>query len=447
MAASRKLPPSKLEACVAGVLARHVPPGSRLLLGLSGGLDSVVLLNVLVSLRARHPFDLAAVHVHHGLSPNADVWADFCAHLCAAHAVPLTVERVQIDRVDPAGVEAAARRERHRVFDRCAADFLLTAHHQDDQAETFLLQALRGAGPKGLAAMAECQRQPGGRATRLRPLLDVSRAALRAMAHTAGLEWIEDESNLDTRHRRNALRQDVLPRLTAHFPAAGATLARAAALQAEAAGLLDDLARLDAVGVLGGARLDCAALACLARPRARNLLRHFIAQQGVRLPAARRLDEILKQLCDARADARVCVELEAAEIRRYRGGAYVVPVRALPQPVVWQGGPALVLPGLGTLRLHETLGQGLRRDALATERTLLDVRRGGERLRLTPGGPTRSLKTLLQERAVPPWARARVPVLRLGDAVLWAAGFGCNADWLAGEGEPGWVPDWHPAGP
>lgn len=431
---------------MADALARHVPPGARLVLALSGGLDSVVLLHVLAPLRGQHPFELAAVHVHHGLSPNADAWADFCARTCAAHGVTLTIERVRIDRADPAGIEAAARRERQRVFARCAADFLLTAHHQDDQAETFLLQALRGAGPKGLAAMAECQHRSGTRMATLRPLLNVSRADLLETARAAGLAWVEDESNQDLRYRRNALRHVVMPQLAAHFPAAGGTLARAAAHQAEAAALLDELARCDAEGALAEDRLDCAALARLALPRARNLLRYFIVAQEGRLPGMHRLDEALKQLTMARTDARVRVALDGAEIRRYRGAAYVVPLRPLPQPVTWPGGGQLDLPGVGSLRLSEAIGQGLRRAAIEPGLTVLAPRAGGEHLRLAPGGPTRSLKTLLQERAVPPWERERTAVLRQGENVLWVAGFGCNADWLAGPGEPGWIPEWHPFG-
>ncbi|MEW6119896.1 MAG: tRNA lysidine(34) synthetase TilS [Pseudomonadota bacterium] len=425
------------------VLARHVPPGSRLLLALSGGLDSTTLLHILAPLRSEQAFELAAVHVHHGLSPNADAWADFCTRLCAAHEVPLRVEHVQVDRADPAGIEAAARRERHRAFERCEADFLLTAHHLDDQAETFLLQALRGAGPRGLAAMAECQHRSGERMVRLRPLLGVSRADLLEAARAAGLAWVEDESNLDTRYRRNALRQEILPRLALHVPAAATTLARAAAHQAEAAALLDELARLDAREALDGERLDCTALARLTPARARNLLRHFIAGQGVRLPGVHRLDEALRQLTSARVDARVCVELGGAQIRRYRGGAYVVPAHTLPEPMVWRGEAELCLAGLGTLRLREAVGQGLRKEALQAGVTVLVPRSGGERVRLASGGPLRSLKTLLQARAVPPWTRDRVAVLRQGDAVLWVSGFGCNADWVAGAGEPGWVPVWH----
>jgi tRNA(Ile)-lysidine synthase len=448
MAASRKpLPNRAIVADVADVLARHVPPHARLVLALSGGLDSTVLLHALAALRESHPFELRAMHVHHGLSPHADAWADFCERLCTSHAVELTVHRVQIACDDAAGIEAAARRERQSIFAALDADFLLTAHQQDDQAETLLLQLLRGAGPKGLAGMAELQRRSGWRAAQLRPLLGTARADLLAYAQANGLAWVDDESNLDTRYRRNALRREVMPRLAEHFPGAGATLARAAALQAEAAELLDDLARLDAAAAIAGERLDCAALATLSPARARNLLRHFVDLQGQPMPSARRLNEALHQLLDARQDARVRVRIgPTAEIRRFRGHVYVVPVSAAPLvPVVWHGEAELSLPASGTLRLHAAVGQGLARRRLESGRVTLGWRAGGEHLRLAPQGPLRSLKNLLQERAVAPWLRECLPILTCEGDLVWAAEIGCHADWLASPDEPGLVPDWQPA--
>jgi tRNA(Ile)-lysidine synthase len=427
---------------VAACLARHVPPHARLVLGLSGGLDSTVLLHVLLALRDQHPFELRAVHVHHGLSPHADAWADFCTRLCTAHAVQSSIHHVKIARDDAAGIEAAARRERQRIFAALDADFLLTAHQRDDQAETFLLQVLRGAGPKGLAAMAELQPRPGWRPAQLRPLLGVARAALQDYAQSHDLDWVDDESNRDTRYRRNALRQQVMPLLAAHFPGSGATLARAAALQADAADLLDDLARLDAAEAIAADRLDCAALVRLSTPRARNLLRYFIEQHGQPMPSVRRLDEALHQLRDAQADARVRVRLGAVEVWRFRGGAYLVPLApATVQPVVWQGEASLWVPAAGvSVQMEVVIGAGLKRDALAAGEVTLGVRQGGERLRLHAGGPHRSLKNLLQEHAIPPWQRDRLPLLWCDGRLAWAAGIGLDADLLASPGEPGLLP-------
>lgn len=428
---------------MADVLARHVAPNARLVLALSGGLDSVVLLHALQALRGRFAFGLRAVHVHHGLSPHADSWVDFCTRLCATHAVELSVHRVQIAPGDPAGIEAAARRERQRIFAAIDADWLLTAHHQNDQAETLLLQLLRGAGPKGLAAMPEARVRLGWGAAQLRPLLAVARDEIRDYAQTHGLAWVEDASNQDVRFRRNVLRHQVMPVLTAAFTGAAATLARAATLQADAAELLDDLARLDAATAIAGNRLDCAALATCSLPRARNLLRLFVEQQGLLMPSFRRLNETLHQLLDARQDARVCVRLGGHEIRRFRGGAYLVP--AMPLTVAeaaWRGEPQLMLPGLGELHFQAVVGEGLKRRSLESGRVTLGLRQGGERLRLMPGGPTRSLKNLLQERAMEPWLRECLPVLKCDGETVWADTVGCHADWLAAADEPGLLPVW-----
>ncbi|MDO9219612.1 MAG: tRNA lysidine(34) synthetase TilS, partial [Thiobacillus sp.] len=363
----------------------------------------------------------------------------FCVEWCASHAVELTVHRVQIARADAAGIEAAARRERQRVFAALDTDFLLTAHHLNDQAETLMLQLLRGAGPKGLAAMAEVQRRRGWLAAHWRPLLGVTRANLLDYARAHQLAWVEDESNQDIRFRRNALRQSVLPLLNTHFPGADTTLARAAGLQAEAAELLDDLARLDAAAAISGERLDCSCLDALSMPRARNLLRYFIEQHGHPLPNARQLNEALQQLRDARKDARVCVSLGRDELWRYRSGAYLVPnAPVFAEPVRWRGETVLHVPAAGVdVGLDAVVGTGLKRTILEAGVVTLGVRKGGERLRLHPGGPHRSLKNLLQEHAIPPWQRDHLPLLWCNGQLLWAANIGQNADALAAPGEPG----------
>jgi tRNA(Ile)-lysidine synthase len=443
MAATRKrLSNKQVVSVVADSLSRHVPAHARLVLALSGGIDSVVLLHLLCILREQYSVELQAVHVHHGLSSQAGNWAEFCAQLCETHAVELSIHRVHIADADPAGIEAAARRARQQVFSGLDADFIVTAHQQDDQAETLLLQLLRGAGPKGMAAMAELQRQPGWRAAHLRPLLGVSRETIQDYALTHTLPWVEDDSNQDIRFRRNALRLQVMPLLQSYFPGASTTLARAASLQAEAAGLLDDLARLDAAEAIAHDRLDCAALAALSLPRARNLLRHFIESQGQPMPSERRLNEALRQVGEARDDAAVRVGLGSVNLVRFRGGVYLAPC-APPwsEPVRWLGETCLEVPGAGVaVQFDAVVGAGLRRTVLESAIVTLGVRRGGERLRLHAGGPHRSLKNLMQERAIPPWQRQRLPLLWCGDQLVWAAGIGLDADALAAPGEPGLLP-------
>ncbi len=441
MAPSRKALKNKAVAdTVAEAIASHLSRDASLVLGLSGGLDSVVLFHLVWACQPTLGFRFSCVHVHHGLSANADPWAEFCRGLCAEHDVPFDLQRVSVARDDPAGVEAAARAARRRVFAVIEADALLTAHHQDDQAETLLLQLLRGAGPKGLAAMAAWHHPPGWKAAQLRPLIGVGRADIRAYAEQHRLRWVEDESNLDSRHRRNALRNELLPQLGQHFPGCAATLARAAALQAEAAELLDDLAAIDAAAAVSDGGLDCVALARLTPARQRNLLRHFIAAQGYRLPNEKRLEQGLQQLLNASRDAQVCVNLGEVELHRFRGQARLVPHAAegSSDTVEWHGEALLDLPWLAQpLRFSAATGAGVKREWLEAGPVEVRKRQGGERLRPVAGGPHRSLKNLLQEAAIPPWQRNTLPLLWCRGQLAWAAGVGYDADCLAEPGEAG----------
>ena len=410
------------------------------MLGLSGGIDSVSLLHALCHPRFLH-FVVSCVHVHHGLSPQADAWADFCEALCARSGVSLKVHRVVIQRDDPAGIEGAARAARHQVFAQLDADVVLTAHHQNDQAETLLLQLLRGAGPKGLAGMAEWQRHANWRAAQLRPWLQITRAQIEHYAREHALQWIDDESNTNTVYSRNYLRHSLLPLLAQRFPSVVPTLARSAALQAEASELLQDLAQRDAESCVTDKRLDCECLAAMSLPRARNLLRWFIAQQGLRMPSERRLDEGLRQLLHAANDARVSVAMQAGiELRRYRHGAYLVPVRACATQtrVRWQGEPVLRLLHAGwEVAFNRVQGAGLSLAKLNAAQVELGVRQGGERIRLQQNGAHRSLKNLLQETGMPPWQRDCVPLLWCDSQLVWADGIGFDQDYLATADEPG----------
>lgn len=429
-----------LHAALANALQRHTSPGLKLVLGLSGGIDSVSLLHAL-----RHPqfshYEMSCVHVHHGLSPQADAWADFCETLCAQYGLALRVHRVLVNRDDPAGIEGAARAARQQVFAQLDADVLLTAHHQNDQAETLLLQLLRGAGPKGLAAMAEWQPRSGWRAAQLRPWLQITRMQIERYAREQALEWIEDDSNSDTAYSRNFVRHDLLPLLARRFRTVVPTLARSAALQAEASELLQDLAQLDAASCITDKRLDCRCLASLSIPRARNLLRWFIEQHGLRMPSQRRLDEGLRQLLHAAHDARVSVTMQAGiELRRYQHSAYLVPVRecATQAHVCWRGEPTLRLERAGwEIAFNPVQGAGLSLAKLKTAQVELGVRQGGERIRLKQNSTHRSLKNLLQEMGMPPWQRACLPLLWCDGQLVWADGIGFDADYLATADEDG----------
>lgn len=445
MASSRKLlradpRSSGLPQHLAVFLRRHVPPSSRLLLALSGGLDSCVLLDLLTRAAANHACTLSALHVHHGISPNADAWAEFARSLCAARGIPCRVVRVEVPRDSGLGLEAAAREARYAVLCAEAADFVVLAHHRDDQAETLLLQLLRGAGVGGLAGMGAAKDRL------LRPLLDVPRAALAAYAATHGLVWINDASNLDPRHDRNFLRHRILPELQQRFPAAGVTLARSAGHLAEAAALLNEVAQQDAAQWVVAGRLRLQGLRALSAPRARNLLRYWLGCHGVApAPATRRVQELERQLLQAGENAQVCVTLPGGSVHRYRGEAWFEPATTSAFAARrWRGETVLDLPG-GRLLFSRCQNRGLDCAAVETGVVWIRPRSGGECLRPDARRPVRDLRHLFQEAGLPAWRRPHWPLIYLDDRLAAVPGIGVACDLQAQAGQEGWWPEWLPA--
>ena len=399
----------------------------------------MVLLDALCALAAAHPFELGAVHVNHGLSPNAEEWTSFCAERCAARGVPLSVQRLTLRR-NAASLEARARAERYARLDASGADVIALAHHADDQAETVLLQLLRGAGARGLSAMPRFR---PGKPALLRPLLGCTRSMLGAYAKSRNLEWIEDESNSQTRHKRNLLRHQVVPLLAAHFPGYPATLARAAELQAEAADLMDALAAHDAAGASTGPALERAQLKLLSPPRARNLLRWFVHRQGLRPPSQARLAEMLRQLDGAAADARIRLEHDGAVIGCHRGLIAVHAAAPGAFSLVWHGEPDVTLPA-GVLHFRSTRGDGVSAERLARAKVTLRSRVGGERMQIAANRPRRALKRLLQEARMPPWQREALPLVWCDDELAAVPGIGVAPAFQAAPGEAAWTVAWQP---
>ena len=433
---------------VAARIAPLLPAHSSILIGLSGGVDSVVLLHLLHELAPRFSWRLSALHVHHGISQNADAWAKFCAGLCALHQITLHIEHVDIAPLRAHGIEAAARKLRHAVFAAQTCDFVALAHHADDQAETLLLQLLRGAGPLGMAGMPELRPLAGSRAGIFRPLLGFARADIEAWARGRGLEWIDDESNDDTARQRNFVRHRVLPLIEERFPAARATAARAAAHLAEAGALLGELARLDLAMLDREKDVAVAALRQLGPMRAKNALRSLLQSRAIPAPTAAQLDELYRQLVDAREDRTVLLKIQDWELRRYRGRIRIARVHApLPRNFreVWTGENRLPLLKLGgVLKFKPEDGRGLSVEQLRRAEVTVRLREGGERLRPDARRPRRALKKLMQERGIPPWQRARWPVLYCGEHLVCVPGIGEDCAWQAGPGEPGLILSWEP---
>jgi tRNA(Ile)-lysidine synthase len=373
----------------------------RTAVALSGGVDSVVLLH-----RMKNEPGIRAVHVHHGLSPNADAWAAFCRRLCRQWRIPLAVHKVRVEKSGK-GLEAAARDARYAVFKKERADVIALAHNLDDQAETVLMNLLRGAGLRGASGMQPRLRL--GDKQLVRPLLGVSRREILEYASRHGLEWIEDESNADESLTRNFVRLRLGPLVESRFPQWKRALARAAQL-------------FSRKGVEGA-----------------DLLRAYLRSQGLGAPSEAKLVEMLKQLTSG--GARTRLEHDGAAIRVYRGRLMQEPGRKTGQfsPRPWKGERRVPIPELGG-ELRFTPGDGI--DSRWIKRNDLEIRMraGGERLQLHPRRPRRTLKNLFQEAGVPSWARERLPLLYCGNALVWAPGLGVDVRYRG----RGLVPEWRP---
>jgi tRNA(Ile)-lysidine synthase len=421
---------------------------------LSGGIDSVVLLDVLRAASRARGFRVRALHVNHGLSPHAERWEKFCQAHCRSRRIPFQAARVVV-RGGGANVEAEARNARYAAFARDGGRIVALAHNRDDQAETLLLQLLRGAGLRGLSAMPAVrvvgpagERAPLQRL--LRPLLAVSREEIEVYAARRRLAWVEDESNRQDRFARNFLRARIVPELEQRFPGCSAALARSSAHIATAAALLDDLALIDAASALRAQRLQVAALVALGRARAANLLRYFLRMHGLSMPSADHLDEMLDQLCNARSDANPLVILEGMSLRRFRGSIELVPLQPVDRKaraIRWNGEARLALPQGGELCMQRTRGHGVSAACLAAGIVTVRRREGGERMQLESERPRRTLKNLLQEARVTPWQRERMPLLYLDEQLVWAPLIGAACAFRAKGREHALLFSWRELGP
>lgn len=438
---------SPVAQAVAQCLTDHELAGRSVTVGLSGGLDSVVLLHALANRASAFPLNLSALHVHHGLSPNADQWTEHCAALCDAWQVSLRVVRVSIDPHDPRGIESAARAARYEAYEAEPADAVALAHHADDQAETVLLQLLRGAGPPGLAAMPAQRRLRSG-ALLVRPFLDVPRPALLEYAVALGLVWVEDDSNTDDRYRRNALRLHLMPVLDRHFAGYRTTLGRVARNAADAAHLAEVLGRVDlaACEVPGG--LSVARLAALDPVRRANVVRTWLRGQAIDPPRRDSLLEGLTQMVAASDNARPELRFCNHRLMRHRDRLCLVgaaPAEVRPWRFVWCGETSFTLPDGRCWTAHRVTGAGVRASSLGQGEITLTPRTGGERLRIANNRPRRSLKNLLQEAGLPAWERERLVIVRRDGIPLHVPGLGTEPDHAAAVDEAGWV--FEPADP
>jgi tRNA(Ile)-lysidine synthase len=426
MASSRKSQPSLKTA-------------KRIAVAFSGGLDSVVLLDSVCKSQAQNPhLEIFAFHIHHGLQKTADEWLIFCEKLAKKYRIQFDFRLLHLDKQD-GNIEARARAGRYEALvDLCeeyGVQDLLLAHHQNDQAETVLLQLLRGAGVAGLAAMPYSKVLSAGNhsVTIWRPLLNQGRSELEAYAKEHRLKWIEDPSNQERKYRRNAIRKDIIPRLGKIQPEAVANVARSAALLSDAQILLDRLAEQDGKSIFTKDAVKLRPLLKLAQddlPAANNVLRYWLKKSDLAMPSQERLHAWWRDLTTVRPSAQLEWSHDGKRIRLWRDVLQVV-LEAQGEWVFKAVTASSKKPGLPTSWVNQ---------ALKNQLVAARPRVGSEKLQVKPNSPRKTLKNLFQEGAVPPWLRG-APLLYVADELIAVAGVGVSYPHLVYSGSRVW-PEW-----
>ena len=420
----------------------------------SGGLDSSVLLHLIAQYAVTHQHKLFAFHVHHGISANADQWSAHCAAECAKLNVTFDERRITLVNPGKTGVEEAARNSRYAALGEMCRQhqvpLILMGHHLDDQAETVLLQLLRGSGVAGLSGMDKCNIAPtlfGDASVQMaRPLLKMSRAELEKYAALHNIAYVEDESNRDPRYARNALRCHVMPMLTQYFGGFQERLTRTAGHMQSSKKMLIELAELDMATCVAGNSLQVEALRKLSAERQDNLLRYWFSLQDLRMPSSAWLSEARDQLLSAKDDAQVCVTHPECHIRRHRDRVFLTPRDDLDREEIdpiafrWHGESEIAFPIYGGVlhfdvveqaALNEPAEQGVDPEWLRQQALKLQYRSGGERLKLAQNRPTKPLKYLYQAVDIPAWERETLPMVHCAGKLLFAAGLGMDSHQFA----------------
>lgn len=418
------------------------------LIGLSGGLDSVVLLHTLAELRTQSKIKchLRALHVNHQLQDKADAWQQHCQNICARLDVEFSSIKVSISVTS--GLENAARDARYQAFEEALkpGEVLLLAHHRDDQMETLLLRLMRGSGSRGLSAMPRSRSL--GKGSLLRPMLEFDRQMLQQYAEEAQLQWVEDDSNQDELFDRNYCRHKLLPVIESRWPSFRESWSKSAVLAQENECLLQELAAMDLQAAMpdsnGLIRIE--KLLALSEPRRRNLLRYWLTALGMPEPGWNRLQQLSKQVLKCDANTRFVGEDYV--LHCYRNNLYALRTDDFDMAAALCNGAEgwnpsvsaeITLVGNGTLTADNIEGAGLalsKRDALQ-----IRYRQGGEVCRLA-GRPTKALKKILQEADIEPWLRRRIPLLYKDDALVCIPGVGVSEGFAAAEGESGLLMKW-----
>jgi tRNA(Ile)-lysidine synthase len=387
----------------------------------SGGLDSRVLLSLCHSLNLGE-YKWHAIYVDHGLNLNALAWGDACARICKDLGIPFTARSIKVLHQKGESLENLARDARYALFSEYikSNDMLLTAHQEDDQAETVLMQLIRGSGLKGLSAMPMVR--PFALGFHGRPLLNLPRSLLKQYAAEKKLNWIEDGSNQNEKHTRNFIRHQILPLLKQRFPSVTQTLSRVATHCAKAEQFINkSLHKLSPDLNCRNQTLSVSKLLLEDIDHQKFILRQWIEHQNFRMPSEKKINAVLQNVLCAGWDKNPCVKWESVELRRYRDHLFLqqtMPKFDETAIFIWDFQRPLKLPGLGTLHVVETKGGGYRPDI---NKVVVKFRLGGEVV-LLHNRTHHALKKIFQEKGIPPWERSRIPLIFIDTKMIGMVG-------------------------
>lgn len=394
---------------------QSLTPTKKFLVAYSGGLDSHVLLHLMTQ-TIKSGCKVRAAHIHHGIQKEADDWLIHCQDTCAQLDIPLDVFQVNLEETKGKSLEEVARKERYKALylSLLQDELLLTAHHQNDQAETVLLQLFRGTGVNGLAAMPEIRKVSFDSKSiqHARPLLGYSLQSLKEYALKYKLDYIQDPSNRNNVFDRNFLRNKIMPQLKERWPGIDKALSRSATIQAETKLILDDLAGQELNSILSSKdnTIHIPTLLKLSKIKQKLVVRHWIQKSGFLSPSDKKLDHVFHDVIHAREDAQPLVEWSNVQLRRYQGELYIM--QALDEHdnkvvIDWNHANDLEIPSLGICIQSKEIQHLIKGDSNLT----VQFRQGGEKLFMSEKGISVSLKNILHEAGIPPWLRSRTPLI------------------------------------
>ena len=412
-------------------------------IGLSGGVDSMVLLHILSTLRNDIKLTINAIHINHNLSKNALTWQNFCKKQCKALKINFISKEIDISKDLKMGVEGAARKKRYEIFKDHQKGVLALAHHQDDQAETLLLQLFRGSGLKGLASMQLYD----GEKKIWRPFLRIKKEKIKEFAKVFGIEFIDDESNNNLNFDRNFLRQKVLPLIQTRYPNISQTISRSADNIAEGLNLNETIAKDDAKKFLSDNHtvLSLSMLQEIPKERVLNLIRWWLARNNQPMPNKKTLSELFNQIISVKKDSMININISPLmTIRQYQDQIFLVEKKDknIPYEIIWQGESELNLPDNSRILFKKKKGNGTILLKITAGALRIQNRIGGERFKPKVNQPTRTLKYLLQNSRIPPWEREDIPLFFSEDQLVIVPNFGIHYAFQAKENEVGWEVNW-----